>query len=79
MECSPVQWVVLSAKCFAQMSFEYSSNTRIVDIYIPTVITPLPGKGSKLLDTITATIASKSTDALPFNMQYLILFLINCV
>lgn len=70
MECSPVQWVVLSVKCFAQMTFECSSNTKIVDFYIPTVITPLLEEGSKLLDTITAMVSSKTTYTLPFNMQY---------
>lgn len=74
MECSPVQWILLSAKCFAQMTFECSSNTKIVDFYIPTVITPLLGKGSKLLDTITAIVSSKSTHAVPFNMQYYVSF-----
>lgn len=65
-----MQWVVLSAKCFAQMTFE-CSNTKIVDFYTPTVITPLLGEGSKLLDTITDMVSSKT---LPFNIQYYVRF-----
>lgn len=67
MERSPVQWVVLSAKCSAQMTFESSfSNTKIVGFYIPSAVTFLLDKRSvfKVLDTITATIFSKTTHAL---------------
>lgn len=67
MERSPVQWVVLSTKCFAQMTFESSfSNTKIVGFYIPSTVTFLLDKGSlfKVLDTITGMIFSKTTHAL---------------
>lgn len=67
MECSPVQWLVLSAKCFAQMTFECSSsNTKIVSFYIPSLVTFLLDKGSmfEVLGTITGTIFSKTTNAL---------------
>lgn len=53
MECSPVQWAVLSAKCFAQMPFACSSSSATISgFYVPGVVTCLGGPGGLALPLV---------------------------
>lgn len=68
MGCSPVQRVVLSAKCFAQMTSECFFLTQCFQLSSLFMLLLVKESMLEVLDTITDAIFSKITHALWLNM-----------